>query len=170
MQNERALSINAIGEIYQVNHGWLVGWLNRRIGCHHTAADLAQDTFTRILGARESLVVTEARALLTTIAKGLMVDHIRRATLEAAYLDALAQLPETQTPSAEARMLLLETLHEIDAMLDGLPPKARQAFLLSQLDGLTYAEIAMRQNVSVSSVQKYMTQAYTACYRVMLQA
>lgn len=167
MQNEHAISLPAIGEIYAANHGWLVGWLSRRLGCRHTAADLAQDTFARILSARESLYVTEARALLTTIARGLMVDHIRRSTLEAAYLEALALLPEAQAPSPEARLLLLETLIELDRMLDGVPPKARRAFLLSQLDGLTYAEIADQEGISVSSVQKYMIRCYTACYRVM---
>jgi RNA polymerase sigma-70 factor (ECF subfamily) len=48
--------------------------------------------------------------------------------------------------------------------LDGLPPKARSAFLLSQLDGLTYPEIAQRLEVSLSSVQQYMVRAMTACY------
>ncbi|KAG1250324.1 hypothetical protein G6F68_012863 [Rhizopus microsporus] len=42
---------------------------------------------------------------------------------------------------------------QLDRLLDGLPPKARSAFLLSQLDGLTYPEIAQRLGVSLSSVQ-----------------
>lgn len=59
--------------------------------------------------------------------------------------------------------MVLETLHEIDALLDGLPPKARSAFLLSQLEGLKYADIATRLGVSVSMVKKYMLQAMTHC-------
>ncbi len=39
-------------------------------------------------------------------------------------------------------------------MLDGLNGKTREAFLLSQLDGLTYSEIAHKLGVSVSSVKK----------------
>lgn len=170
MSSEHILSIDTIGEIYEANHGWLVGWLNRKLGCRSTAADLAHDTFARVIVARESLYAIEARALLTTVAKGLMVDHIRRATLEAAYLDALANLPEAQSPSPEARMLVLETLIELDRMLDGLPPRVRKVFLLSQLDGMTYAEIAASENLSVSSVQKYMIRCYTACYQAMREA
>jgi len=41
----------------------------------------------------------------------------------------------------------------------------RSAFLLSQLDGLGYAEIAVRLDVSMSSVQQYMKRAFAACYR-----
>lgn len=39
----------------------------------------------------------------------------------------------------------------------------RQAFLLSQLEGLTYAQIAGQLNVSVSSVKKYMARATEHC-------
>ncbi|MNP31711.1 putative RNA polymerase sigma factor FecI [compost metagenome] len=95
------------------------------------------------------------------------MDHYRRLSLERAWLDSLAALPEPEAPSAEARVLVLETLVEIDRMLDGLKPKVRSAFLLSQLDGLTYPQIAEQLGISLSSVQQYMTQAFGHCYRVL---
>ena len=52
-----------------------------------------------------------------------------------AYLDALTSLPEPETPSPEYSAILLETLIEIDQLLDNLPLKARRAFLLAQLEG-----------------------------------
>ncbi|MDD3484875.1 sigma factor, partial [Azovibrio restrictus] len=33
--------------LYRDHHGWLQGWLRRRLGNAHEAADLAQDTFLR---------------------------------------------------------------------------------------------------------------------------
>ena len=33
-----------LGLLYADHHGWLSGWLRSRVGCSHTAADLAQDT------------------------------------------------------------------------------------------------------------------------------
>ena len=51
-------------------------------------------------------------------------------------------------------------------VLDGLPPKVRHAFLLSQLEGLKYDDIAARLSVSVSMVKKYMLQAITHCVRL----
>jgi RNA polymerase sigma-70 factor (ECF subfamily) len=61
----------------------------------------------------------------------------------------------------------LETLQEIDGLLDELPPKVRDAFLLSQLDGLTYAQIAKQLNVSERSVKRYMVQAMAKCILLM---
>jgi RNA polymerase sigma-70 factor (ECF subfamily) len=58
---------------------------------------------------------------------------------------------------------VLEALREIDAMLDGLPARAREAFLLAQLDGLTYAEVAARLGVSERTVKRYMAEAFARC-------
>ncbi|MEG0447756.1 MAG: sigma-70 family RNA polymerase sigma factor, partial [Comamonas sp.] len=80
-----------------------------------------------------------------------------------AWLDAMAQLPEPMAPSPEQQLLILETLHQIDAMLDGLPPKVREAFLLSQLDGLTYAQVAQQLGVTDRTVKRYMAQAFAQC-------
>jgi len=150
--------------LYRAHHGWLLGWLRRKLGNASDADDLAHDTFARVLGRpRELDRVREPRAWLTTIAHGLVVDHIRRRTLERACLEAIASLPEPQAPSPETQLLLVEALVRIDAMLDGLAPKVRTAFLMSRLDGLGYAEIAQRLQVSLSSVEKYMASAIRHC-------
>lgn len=36
-------------ELYSNHHGWLLGWLRRKLGCPQHAEDLAQDTFCRLL-------------------------------------------------------------------------------------------------------------------------
>jgi len=170
MQESQTLDLHAIGHLYRGHHQWLVAWLRRRLGCPHHAADLAHDTFARVLVRREALALQaepgSGKALLSTIAHGLMVDHWRRAALERSFLEALTLLPEALVPSVEDQRVVFETLVEVDRMLCGLPAKVRQAFLLSQVDGMAYAQIATELGVSLSSVQQYMTRAFTACYAV----
>lgn len=153
--------------LYQDHHGWLQGWLRKRLGDREHAADVAQDTFLRLLLSGRFPGQQESRRYLAQIARNLVVDQWRRARIERAYLDSIAHLPEPQTPSLESRALILETLMQIDAMLDRMPDKVRQAFVMSQFEGLGYAQIAERLEVSVSSVQKYMTRAIQACYQVL---
>ncbi len=156
-----------IGTLYSHHHGWLYGWLRGRLGNAADAADLAQDTFARLLGTRDLAGVREPRAYLTTVAKGLMINWYRRRALELAYLEALAALPEPQAPSPEQRAIVLETLYEIDAMLDALPGRARRAFLLSQFDGMKYEDIAAHLQVSLATVKRYMQQAFRQCLEAM---
>lgn len=152
-----------LGALYSAHHGWLSGWLGRQLRCRNLGDDLAQDTFVRLVGAGQPPLLREPRAYLTTIAKGLLNDHLRRKKLELAYLEALAALPEPVHPAPEERLAVLETLAQIDALLERLPVRARQVFLLAQLDGLSYGQIAERLNISLSTVKRYMVQAFAAC-------
>lgn len=150
--------------IYSDHHGWLVNFLRRKLGNIDNANDLAQDTFARILAGRDNNAIREPRAYLTTIASRLTAQYFRRLALERAYLDALAGMPEETAPSPETRMLVVEALTAVNRVLDGLSPRVRDIFLLSQLDGLTYAEISSQFDMSVNAVQKSMIRAFQHCY------
>lgn len=157
-----------IRTLYLDHHGWLRERLQRRLGCLGQAADLAQDTFVRLLAREGELErLREPRAFLATVAQGLLANHWRRQALERAYLEALAARPQAVQPSPEAQALILETLTELDALLDRLPGRVRQAFLLAQLEGLTYVVIAERLGVSERMVKKYMAQAMLHCLELV---
>ena len=152
-------AVPAVETLYANHHGWLRDWLHRRLRDSFTAADLTHDTFLRVLSRQPQVVIREPRALLTTIAKGLVLDLRRHQRIENAYLEALAQLPETLAPLPEVQVIAIEALAEIDRRLDGLPLRVRQAFLLSQLDGLKQSEIAIQLRVSVPTVRRYVASA-----------
>ncbi|AZE59503.1 putative RNA polymerase sigma factor FecI [Pseudomonas fluorescens] len=155
---------NTVEVLYNDHHHWLTGWLRRKLGCPENAADLAQDTFIRVLSARDTPTLIEPRAFLTTVAKRVLFNFYRRQDLERAYLDALAQMPEHVAPSEEDRAIILQTLLELDQLLDGLPRLAKRAFLLAQLDGLTYAQISAELGISIATVKRHLTKAAMRCY------
>lgn len=152
--------------LYANHHDWLKNLLRKKLGCSQRAADLTHDTFVRIL-ANTPTAISEPRAYLTTVAKGVLINWYRRQALERAYLDALATLPEREAPSPEQHHIILETLCEIDALLDTLPPLIKRAFLLSQIEGLKYENIAAQLNVSLITVKRYIKQAFLQCLIVM---
>lgn len=152
-----------VGELYQHHQGWLYAWFYKKLGCEHQAQDLSHDAFTKILKKQYLPKLREPRAYLTTIAHGLIVNYWRRRDIEKAYLDALILEPEAESLSLEQRMLIIETLVKIDTVLKGLPRAVREAFLLSQLEGLTYKVIAKRLKVSERTIKKYMAQAMMHC-------
>ncbi|WP_260954372.1 sigma-70 family RNA polymerase sigma factor [Pseudomonas citri] len=154
--------LRVIEALYAGHHGWLYATLKKKLGNAMDAADLTQDTFTRIL-ASQITAIEQPRAYLSCVAKGILVNWYQRKALERAYLDALAHLPAQEAPSPETRFMVLETLHEIDAMLDALPPLVKRAFLLSQIGGLKYSDIAERLGVSLITVKRYMKQAFVQC-------
>src|SRR5450830_57382 len=146
-------------QFYDAHHDWLQGWLRQRLGCRDDAADLTQDTFIQVVVARNVAQIIEPRAFLATLAKRVLYNFWRRRDIERAYLEELASFPEACAPSQEDRALVLEALQQIDLALNSLSPKARQVFLLSQLQELTYSEISAQLAMPVITVRRYMTQA-----------
>lgn len=149
-----------VQQLYAGHHAWLLSRLKARLRNTAEAQDVASETFVRVVAASPAGPLREPRAFLTTIAKRLLFTLWRRRELERAYLEALSQRPEELAPSPEERAVLLETLEYIAHALDGLPLKARQAFLLSQVDGLTYQAIADQLGISLSTVRRHMAEGF----------
>lgn len=155
---------DAVADLYLQHHSWVVTLLRRKLGNREQALDLAQDTFVRLLRSELPAPLREPRAYLSTIAGRLCLQHFRREALERAYLQSLAALEPQHQPSEETRLLVLEALDAVGQVLDGLGSRVRDVFLLSQLDGLTYAQIGERLGLTVNVVQKAMLKAYRHCY------
>lgn len=154
-----------VSTLYALHADWLQAWLRRHTHCSHRAADIAQDTFCRILERREAASIRDGRNYLTTIARRILIDDIRHREVERAYLAlhaAQAGDSETLTPDriAEAAQLLGAILR----LLEGLPDKTRRAFIRVRFDGMRYSDAARQLGVSERMAKRYVAQAYAHCY------
>ncbi|MGB3434464.1 sigma-70 family RNA polymerase sigma factor [Achromobacter sp.] len=152
--------------IYKDDHSWLERRLRDGLRNREDAQDVASETFAQLLQAPALHQLNEPRAMLITIARRITWRLWRRRELEKTWLDMLRSQPEAVEPSAESRVQTLQALQALDAIVDGLSAKARMAFLYSQLDGMTHAEIAGRLKVSPTMVRKYIAQALRRCCEV----
>ncbi len=161
----------AARQLFASHHGWLLARLQARLQHLPDAQDLASETFVRVLagnGTEQLAALREPRAFLTVVARRLLISFWRRRDLERAWLEVLAQAPPDFAPSPEERAVLLETLSHVGQALDGLPLKARQAFLLSQLDGLGYQAIAEELGISQSTVRRHMAAGFRCIARALV--
>ena len=167
---ESAASREALHTLYRDHHTWLRGWIRRKLGCTHRAADLAQDTFCRLLEQRDSTGLRSPRSFLATVARRLLIDDSRRRDIERAYLECYSELHgdvDSLTPEriAEAAQILDGILR----LLGHLPAPVREAFLSRRCDGLSHGEISERMGVSVRTVKRHIAVAYRTCYELACQ-
>lgn len=153
----------AAAALFTAHQPWLLGRLRRRLQNAAEAEDVSSEAFVRLLGSRRLLSLDEPRAFLTTIAKNILADLWRRRDLEQMWIETLATMPEELAPSPEERALLQESLESIAKALEALSSPARSAFLLSQLDGLPYAEIAAQLGKSERMVRRYVADGLRCC-------
>lgn len=149
--------------LYRSHHSWLVHWLCRRTSCSHESADLAQDTFLRLLQREKLEPLKEPRSYLASVARGLLIDKYRRQTIEQAYLNALSQQAPAHVPSLEQQALILESLVLVDRCLQKLPRRSREIFLLARIDGMNNTQIAQHTGLSLSTVKNHLYTATLHC-------
>lgn len=155
--------------LYADHHGWLSGWLYKRLGDSADAMDMAHDVFVRLIvkpAPRGFSNASETRGYLRAVANGLCINLWHRREIEQAWLDTLAARPEEVAPSAEHQAMVLEALHEVGATLLELPSKAARAFLLTEACQMTQKEVAEELGVSTRMVRKYIAQAMLKCMQL----
>jgi RNA polymerase sigma factor (sigma-70 family) len=130
----------------------LRGYFRRATGGGDVAEDLVQEVFVRVAGASYEPRGRE-RAWLFTIAHNVLVQHLRR------HPRQIVALHERHEPVGPAHQDLRAAL---DQALQQLPDLDRHVFLLSELGGLTYAEIAASCSLSHASVRSRIFRARLA--------
>lgn len=151
--------------LYSGHSDWLRGWLRRYTRCSDKAADLAQDTFCKLIESRALEVPNNPRPYLATVARRLIIDQARRAEVERTFLEAHAAVMAGATaPCPERIAAAIDELSVVMRELETLSERARRAFLLARLDGLAHAEIAVELGVSKSMIKQYVAKGYACCY------
>lgn len=151
--------------LYRDHHSWLRDWLRRRLGCGHSAADIAQDTFVRILSLRDAFQdIANPRGFLMTTARRLVIDRARRDILEERYLAdlALADYASVQV-SPEQIWQALQALEAVCRVLERVHARARRAFLMYYLDDIPQQAIADELQVSARTVRNDLALVLVRC-------
>ncbi|MDN7139914.1 sigma-70 family RNA polymerase sigma factor [Pseudomonas sp. JQ170] len=153
--------VSPLSELYQRHHGWLVGWLRKKLGCPDNAADLTQDTFVKLLGLEHLPALKEPRAFLLVAANRLLINQYHRRRVEDETLRSMAVLMEQTTQQGPEQIVAVRQLlgKVLLLLLEELDEKPRTAFLMARVDGCAYSEIARHLQVSESSVKQYLAKA-----------
>ncbi len=129
------------------------------------AEDATQEIFLRLWKNLSNVRLLSTRAWLYRTARHHCIDlqRKRQAAHSPVYLDH-ASLPELGTkdhedPSRVADAAFLKKT--IDAAVSDLPETLKSVFLLYEISGLRYREIAETLNIPTNSVKVYLSRART---------
>lgn len=154
-----------IEAIYLNHQSELQFHLTRIVNCPDIAADLTQESFMIYFREAKKQTIEHPRGFLFRVAKNLAFDHIKHRKVTENYRQTQEQalLPPSEFPSAEKLVSIDERLTAIKRILNELPLRTQQIFIMSKVYGMTYAEIARELDISDSAVEKHMTKALLHC-------
>lgn len=136
----------------------LMQFLRRSVRDASAIPDLRQDVYVRIYEAARKQIPHPVKPFLLITARNLVVDSVRRD--QVVSIEAVADLEEleivTDEPNAERGVIARQELRRLQAALDRLSPRCRQAMILRKIEGLARREIAERMGVSEPTVAKHL--------------
>ncbi|GDY33384.1 sigma-70 family RNA polymerase sigma factor [Gandjariella thermophila] len=134
------------------------------------ADDLAQDTFLRALRSLPTFSGrSTARVWLLSIARRAVIDHIRAARVR----PRRAEVPDWQASAERAQPRDLPGFDDrlaINELLDGLAGDRREAFVLTQQLGLSYAEAAAICRCPIGTIRSRVARARDELITLLRQA
>jgi RNA polymerase sigma factor (sigma-70 family) len=126
--------------------------------------DLCQDVYVRVCEAALQETPRSARSFVFTVARNLVIDEMRRE--QVVPIDAVADLEALNVaadiPSPDRNLIAREDLRRLQAALDELPPRCREAVVMRKVQGVSRREIAARMNIAEKTVARHITEGICA--------
>jgi RNA polymerase sigma-70 factor (ECF subfamily) len=120
--------------------------------------DIVQETFLKLWKNRKSLEINRSfRNFLITSVKNACIDFRRRQDTESAGRERL--MINHTDKSSEELFAVTELEQMLEAALARLPEPVRAVFVMNRFEGKTCSKIAEAQQISVKTVEAYMTKA-----------
>lgn len=133
------------------------------------AADIAQSSFEQVYAHALKLParggeIESPRALLFRVAHNLCIDQARRKQTAQAWMDEQGPLYASMTvPSTEHVAANRQLVERVVTLLEQLPPRRREVFLLFRAYGYAQADIAQRLGITEAAVAKHVLRATLDC-------
>jgi len=142
----------------------------KKRGCQSaTVDDLVQDVFIRLAGRVSGGEIKNPEAYLMQTASSVWKDFLRKRKTHAyvQHVEYDEKAHAVQDFSPEQIYQEKEKIDRLIVVLNELPTRTRQVFVLCRLEGMKQRLVANRLGVSVSSIEKHMVKAIahlTQCF------
>lgn len=141
----------------------LIQFLRRNWRNKAEVEDLLQEVYMRVYEAAAKELPQSARPFVFTTARNLLINRFRHQQIVqidvVADLDTLEIIAEDPAPDRAA--IARDEFRLLQASIDRLPPRTREAVMLGRIEGLSGREIARRMNISEAAVSKHLTRGLT---------
>lgn len=126
------------------------------MGDTNEAEDIVQETFVSFWDKRGQLEsIKSVKAYLYTAVRNNCLTKIR----DAKPTTSLEELPNPDELSEEEQMERAEMEARIWKMIDELPERRREIFLMAKRDGMRYKDIAKQTGLTVKTVENHVLRA-----------
>ena len=137
----------------------LIQFLRRGGRSSSDVEDLRQDLYEKVCAAAREGIPDSTRAFVFTTARNLLIDRLRHE--QVVPLNSVENLEELNVaidePAPDRVVIARQELRRLQAALDKLPERQRNAILMRKVHGMTIREIAQRVGAADRTVEEHLT-------------
>jgi RNA polymerase sigma-70 factor (family 1) len=154
-----------ITAFYQQHQNELVHYTARITACRDTAEDIIQESFIILFREAKQQQIENPRAFLFRVAKNLAFDHLKHKKVTDKYAQVQYPILESTIEAASMDQMLAdnEDVELLRQVIDELPPRCRDTFVLNKLHEMSYGEVAQHIGISESGVEKHIMKGLKHC-------
>jgi RNA polymerase sigma-70 factor (ECF subfamily) len=150
----------AFKSLFDRYHKRLYSFLYSLLKSKEDTEEIVQETFLKIWESREQFWEDYPfESLLFRIARNTSLNYNRKKVNRAVFEKHFGFFADLSEGSADQYILFQETQNIIETILNGLPSKRKEIFLLQKVEGLSRQEIAEKLGISVITVDHQLFKA-----------
>ena len=156
---------NLIDELYRREVKSLRQYVRYVLRSSGDAEDIVQESFIRLWRALSLGDIQSPRAVLFKTARNLAFNHLRDMRVRNSG-DAFAAMDEAfvrRVATAEEALIYSEEATACRLLMEGLPVRCREAFVLRVVDELSYKEMSRQMRLSISTIEKHISKGKQIC-------
>jgi RNA polymerase sigma-70 factor (family 1) len=122
--------------------------------------NLIQDVFLSLWENRYKVQKdSSVKSFVFTITYNTAISIIRKKARESQFIEYLKSLQEITEEPVNVKLEYNELTTKLDEIINTLPQRQKEVYLLHRVEGLKYTEIAKRLNISVNTIETHMSRA-----------
>jgi RNA polymerase sigma-70 factor (family 1) len=122
--------------------------------------NLMQDVFLSLWENRQKVEKdSSVKSFVFTITYNTAISIIRKKARESRFIEYLKSLQEITEEPVNVKLEYNELTTKLDEIINTLPQRQKEVYLLHRVEGLKYNEIAERLNISVKTIETHMSRA-----------
>lgn len=153
-------NVAAFDSLFEVYSPKLFGFANKYFQNVADSEELVQEVFVKVWENRKSLKSEHSfKSYLFTIALNQVRKHFNKKAVSLRYLESIQYETEpTENPLIAANNY--ETvLNQINLLIEQMPPRRREIFRKSKLEGKSSKEVAEELNITAGTVDNQVSEA-----------
>lgn len=158
-----SLDLRAFENLFDQYFDSIKGFVYYKTGNLTVSEDIVQETFIKLWERRDKIKEETVKSLLYTISSNLSKNHIKHQHV--VFNFANKQKLQNFSESPQQVLEEAEFNEKLQAAIGSLSEAHRTTFLMNRIDQITYADIALRLDISIKTVEKRMSIALKHLYK-----